>query len=82
MYWECPEVDQFWNVVSFTLYNLLHIQCCRRLLNLNDTSSLKVPHVKLPTVFAGLTAAKKTKQKNSHKVETFTFIVQDNMERK
>jgi len=41
MFWDCPEVSEFWRQVSSTLKDILEmeISCCPRLLLLNDDSS-------------------------------------------
>lgn len=61
MYWCCPEVTTFWEMVSLTLTKLFDvlIPYCPKLFLLNDTSALNLPSYHYPALFASLTAAKK-----------------------
>ena len=75
MFWECPNVNSFWNMVSEKLSQLFEVDITPSpsLLLLNDISQLNLNSTRSRTFFAGLTAAKKmvaTRWKPPH---TLTF---------
>lgn len=61
MYWHCPGVVIFWEMVSSTLTKLFDVAnpYCPKLFLLNDTSALSLSNCHYPVLFASLTAAKK-----------------------
>lgn len=61
MYWECRDVNFFWDEVCATLSDVLGltVPCSPTLLLLNDTASLNLTCISTHILLTGITAAKK-----------------------